>query len=68
MPLRPSRRWGGKHRTRVFVRNGRPIESWNNEQWQRSCERAGIENVRFHDVRCTLVNWHVRAGKPLARS
>ncbi|MBU9614744.1 site-specific integrase [Burkholderia multivorans] len=61
------RRWIGKHHAHVFVRNGRPIGSWNNEQWQRSCERAGIENFRFHDVRHTWASWHVQAGTPLNR-
>ncbi|MBB5484143.1 integrase [Paraburkholderia sp. WSM4180] len=61
------RRWIGKHQTHVFVRKGHPIRHWCSVQWNRQCERAGIENFRFHDVRHTWASWHVQAGTPLDR-
>ncbi|MGU7780486.1 tyrosine-type recombinase/integrase [Burkholderia sp. PU8-34] len=61
------RRWIGRHQTRVFLRNGKPIEGWCSAQWDRQCARAGIENFRFHDVRHTWASWHVQAGTPLNR-
>jgi integrase len=63
------RRWIGKHETHVFVRNGKPIlaDGWNSAQWDRQCEKAGIENFRFPDVRHTWASWHVQAGTQLNR-
>ncbi|WP_080466958.1 tyrosine-type recombinase/integrase [Burkholderia cenocepacia] len=61
------RRQLGKHDTHVFVRRGKVVQAWNNEQWQRACARAGIRNFRFHDLRHTWASWHVQAGTPLNR-
>lgn len=61
------RRQLGKHDTHVFVRRGKVVEAWNNEQWQRACARAEIRNFRFHDLRHTWASWHVQAGTPLNR-
>ena len=33
--------------------------------WQRVCERAGFEDVRFHDLRRTLGSWQASTGASL---
>ncbi len=53
----------------VFTkRNGKPMgkrTSVTNRVWQRSCERAEIGSVRFHDLRHTWATRHVLSGTPL---
>lgn len=61
------RRQIGKHERYVFTRRGEPCLKWDLEQWNRCCERAGIEKFRFHDVRHTWASWHVQGGTPLNR-
>lgn len=59
------RRQIGKHQTRVFVRNGEPLEYLDNVQWKGACKRAGISDFRFHDLRHTWASWHIQNGTPL---
>lgn len=70
----------GKHRSYVFVWNGRPITTISagaiidpktglkkyRGAWGKALARAGIENFRWHDLRHTWASWHVMAGTPLA--
>lgn len=69
----------GKHRTRVFVWNGRPITTISagaiidpktglrkyRGAWGKALSRSGVENFRWHDLRHTWASWHVMAGTPL---
>ena len=55
----------GRHETFVFVREGQPLEKWDDWKWKAACRRAGIKNFRFHDVRHTWASWHVQGGTPL---
>jgi integrase len=55
----------GKHETRVFVYEGKPVTRANNHAWQKALQRAGIQNFRWHDLRHTWASWHVQAGTPL---
>ncbi len=43
----------GKHPTRVFTLNGKPISEVVNLTWKRALVRAGIEDLRWHDLRHT---------------
>ncbi|CAN7262596.1 tyrosine-type recombinase/integrase [Caballeronia sp. LjRoot31] len=61
------RRQIGKHDAFVFTRRGKECLKWDLEQWNRTCERAGIQKFRFHDVRHTWASWHVQGGTPLNR-
>ncbi len=41
-------------------------DSWiYNHAWQKACRRAGLDGLRFHDLRHTWASWHVQAGTPL---
>ena len=54
----------GKHPSRVFTYQGKPIASLNTRAWKDALKRAGIENFRWHDLRHTRANWHRQAGPP----
>jgi integrase len=47
----------------VFHRNGQRIKSIK-EGFMSACERAGIENFRFHDLRHTAITRWVKKGVP----
>lgn len=54
----------GKHPTRVFTYQGKPIKNLNTHAWKNALERAGIEKFRWHDLRHTWATWHRQAGTP----
>ena len=44
----------GQHPEFVFVYRGRPIETMNNNGWQKARQRAGLPQVRVHDLKHTF--------------
>ncbi len=55
----------GEHARYVFTYQGRPITKIVNHAWKKATKRAGLEGIRFHDMRHTWASWHVQAGTPL---
>jgi integrase len=68
----------GKHKTRVFTYNGKPLTGIK-AAWGKALQRAGLgewikrgdglifePNFRWHDLRHTWATWHVQSGTPLA--
>jgi integrase len=53
----------GKHPRFVFTHRGEPI-GWEltNSGWHAALKRAGIKDLRFHDLRHTWASWHRQAG------
>lgn len=45
----------------VFARGSRPIKTFR-ESWNQACQRAGIPNLLFHDLRRTAIRNLRRAG------
>lgn len=54
----------GKHPTRVFTCNGKPISQVVSSTWKSALEKAGIENLRWHDLRHTWATWLRQLGTP----
>ena len=44
----------GKHSERVFTYEGKPVGRMLNTSWKRARVRAGIPNLRVHDLRHTF--------------
>lgn len=44
----------GEHRQFVFTYNGHPIGAMNNTAWRKARERAGLPQVRVHDLKHTF--------------
>ena len=59
------RRQIGKHHSRVFTYRGNPVKCITNKTWKKALRQAGIEDLRFHDLRHTWASWHVQAGTPI---
>ena len=53
----------GKHPQFCFTYRGKPIK-WEltNSGWHKALERAGLTDLRFHDLRHTWASWHRQAG------
>lgn len=54
----------GQHDEWVFTYKGKPLEQIKGA-WGKALKRAGIDNLRWHDLRHTWATWHVQAGTPL---
>lgn len=52
----------GKHEEYVFVRNGEPMRWLPSEMWKAALKKAGLENVRWHDLRHTWASLMRQAG------
>ena len=53
----------GKHRRFCFTFRGEPIRyELTNSAWDTACEKAGLTDLRFHDLRHTWASWHRQAG------
>jgi integrase len=59
------REQAGQHPRWVFTYQGHGVGRANNCAWRMALKRAGIENLRWHDLRHTWASWHVQAGTPL---
>ena len=55
-----------KHRERVFTYRGKPVAATTTKAWYSAVKRAGVEPLRFHDLRHTFASWHVQQGTPLS--
>lgn len=55
----------GTHPKYVFTRNGNPQTQIDPKMFRRACEKAGIDDFTFHDLRHTWASWHVQKGTPL---
>ena len=53
----------GKHPQFCFTYQGKPIR-WevSNTAWRNAVEKAGLIDLRFHDLRHTWASWHRQAG------
>lgn len=50
----------------MFTFRGKPVTRANNHAWRKAVKRAGLTDLRWHDLRHTWASWHVQAGTPLA--
>lgn len=53
----------GKHEQYCFTFRGKPIRyELTNTAWQNAVRKAGLGDLRFHDLRHTWASWHRQAG------
>ncbi len=53
----------GKHPRYCFTFRGQPIKTAiTNNAWYAAVEKAGLDDLRFHDLRHTCASWHRQAG------
>lgn len=55
----------GKHPTNGFTYKSNPIRRANTNSFSKACEKVGIENLRWHDLRHTWATGHIQRGTPL---
>ncbi len=61
------RRQRGLHPEHVFVFRGQPVKQCSTRAWREACRKAGVPDLRFHDLRHTFASWHVQAGTHQAK-
>lgn len=49
----------------VFVYRGSPVVRTGVRAWHKACERAGLVDLHWHDLRHTWASWHVMSGTPI---
>lgn len=50
---------------RVFLYDGVPLrQSFGKRTWRKACKKAGLKDLRFHDLRHTWASWLMQAGVP----
>jgi integrase len=70
VPLHP-RAWAvirsqaGKHEKVVFTYEGQPVNDCNTAAFKKAVKRAGVEPLKWHDLRHTFASWHAQSGTPL---
>jgi len=63
--LRALRALAGARPKFVHTWRGEPIGDVNTAAFQKAVARAGLEPLRWHDLRHTWASWHVQAGTSL---
>lgn len=54
----------GRHEKYVFVFRGKPVYQVATRAWREATRAAGLEGLRFHDLRHTWASWQAQAGTP----
>jgi integrase len=55
-------RQAGSHDEYVFVYRRKPVTCVSNTAWYKALKRAGLEDVRFHDLRRTWASYLIQQG------
>jgi len=55
----------GRHPKYVFTFGNKPVARTSTKAWKAACQRAGIVDFRWHDLRHTWASWHAQNGTSL---